>query len=417
MKSRIMVYVVLAFMLGACVLQIPPAATITPVPPFVQPTPTQAPTLPPANTPVLPTPTLSPIQEPSPTPEPTLTITPSPAPITTTAPKTQIPTEALMTLLTVGNSLYQSGEYVMASTLYTEMLSRDPDPEVYALRADTYNRMGDFDAAISDYLAALDLGTDNDTVLNNLCWDLGITGQAEKALPYCEQAVASKASASYRDSRGVVYAQLGMVQEAVADFQAVADDLKSATDSSLRAIAAERQEWITSLKQGVNPITPEVLTQLRGDDIAIAATSTPVPSTVVVPCSALQEAAGEAGFMFDKPDASEGAETLTGNRAKGSCKAVLELVGPETGLTAASLQASGCSDDEQSGLAYWFMAALLPGEREQAKAIVYMVLNVYYVIEGEVETTGEQAIGNVIFETRRSEVPAPVFEITARVKS
>ena len=132
--------------------------------------------------------------------------------------------------------------------------------------------------------------------------------------------------------------------------------------------------------------------------------------------SAVRESADAAGFTFGELDVSSGEDTLTGNREKGVCKAVLKLVGPETSLTAASLQASGCTDDEQSGLAYWFMASLLPGEREQAKAIVYLVLGVYYVIEGEIETTGEQEIGNVIFETRRIEAPAPVFEVTARFK-
>jgi tetratricopeptide (TPR) repeat protein len=386
-RTLLMIGLVLMVLLIAACLQATPPPTYTPAPPTSTPGPTQ---------------------EPSPTP--------SPEPIAITAPSTEIPPEAFATLLAVGNSLYQSGEYVMASALYTEMLDRDPDPEVFALRADTNKRMGDFDAVIADYLAAVDLGTDNDVILNNLCWHLGITGQAEKALPYCEQAVEAEPSASHRDSRGVTYAQLGRIQGALADFQAVVDDLKDATDSSLKTNVAERQEWIVSLEKGVNPITPEVLAQLRDEEVAIAATSTPVPSTVPVPRSAVQESAGEAGFTFGEVTASGGEETLAGNREEGACKAVLKLVGPEEGLTAASLQASGCTDNEQSGLAYWFMVVLLPGEREQAKAIMYLVLDIYYVIEGVIEATGEQEIGNVIFETRHSADPTPVFKVTARFK-
>lgn len=321
-----------------------------------------------------------------------------------------------MTLITVSDSLYKAGKYEMAAVIYTELLNHNPDPLIYALRADAYDRLGDIDAAIADYLAALELGTTEYGVLNNLCWNLAITGQAEKALPYCEQAVEADPSSQCLDSRGVAYAQLGKTQEALADFQAVVDDMKDSADPSLKAIATERQKWITSLEKGVNPITPEVLAQLRDETKDVVATSTPVPSTVVVSRAAVQESAGEAGFTFGEVDASGGEETLTGNQADGDCEAVLKLVGPETGLTAVSLQTSGCTDDEQSGLAYWFMTALLPGEREQAKAIVHLVLAVYYVIEGEITTTGEQEIGNVVFTTSRSAAATPVFEVTARFK-
>ena len=344
------------------------------------------------------------------------TSTPSSVPPATLMPGTEMPLEVNLTLIRMADSLYKSGEYEMALVVYTEMLNYGPDPDLYSLRADTYDRLGDFDAAISDYLTAVDLGTKKDSILNNICWDLGIIGQAEKALPYCEQAVEVSPSPSNRDSRGLTYAQLEMTQEAIADFQAVADELKDATDSRLKNIATERQEWITSLEAGVNPITPEVLTKLRNDTSDVIATSTPVPETIAVSRSSVQKAAHEMGFAFGEVDTSGSEEKLTGNKTDGSCKGVLELVGPETGLTAASLQTMGCSDKEQSGLAYWFMGGLLPGEREKAKAIVYMVVDVYYVIEGEVETTGEKKIGNVIFEAKRSSDPMLVFEITARFK-
>ena len=76
----------------------------------------------------------------------------------------------------------------------------------------------------------------------------------------------------------------------------------------------------------------------------------------------------------------------------------------------------GCSDNAQSGAAFWLMDTLLPGNREKALAIVYMVVDVYYVIEGERETTGEKEIGNVILEVRCVDDDVTALEIVARFK-
>ena len=411
MLARSICLIALLFFLVACTAENTSLTQMT--------TPFPTATKPLTHTPLPPLPTSSPTQEPSPTltivptptqaPSPTQAITPTPAATTTPA----APYEALMTLVTMAHILYEDGHYEMVAVIYTQLLNHLPDDtKIYLLRADTYDRMGDFAAAISDYQTAIELGA-TDFALNNLCWDLGITGQADKALPYCEQAVATDPSPASHDSRGVTYAQLGMLQEALADFQVVVEDLEGVADPSLRDIHTQRAEWLVLLKDGVNPITPEVLAQLRHDTSAITATSTPAPDDVAVNRSSVQDSASQEGFIFDEVDTSGDEESLTGNLVKGSCQAVLKLVGPHNDLTAAWLQLSGCSDEAQSGRAYWFITEFLPDDREKAEAIVYMVMEVYYVIEGEITTTGKQEIGNVIFETKRSEAPTPSLEIWA----
>jgi len=351
-----------------------------------------------------------------PTLSPTLTLTLIPIPSATSVPTKGLSPEVLLKQINEADSMYKSGEFKKALGIYTELLTYGPDPRLYALRAETFDRLGDFNAAIADYLAAVDLGEKNDLVLNNLCWDMGITGQAEKALPYCEEAVKADPSSSKRDSRGVVYAQLGKFPEATADFQAVVDDLKGTTDPGLKAIATERQEWISSLQSKVNPITPEVLAKLRADTSAVAVAATPVPGPNAISRSSVQNAATKLGFKFGEVDGSGNEETLTGNLVKGSCNAVIQLVGPETDLTSVLLQATGCSDKDQAGFTTWLIMILVP-EKYAMDALTYASsMDIYNLIEGQVGTTGEVEIGNVIYETKRSADSKQTLEITAHFK-
>lgn len=313
-----------------------------------------------------------------------------------------------MTLLGIANSLYEDGAYEMAAVLYSELLQYDSDPTLYVYRADAYDKLGDFAAAIADYQTAVDLGMAEADILNNLCWDLAITGQAELALPYCEQAVAADPSAAHLDSRGVAYAQLEMIPEAMADFQAVVD--QAGTPAT---IASQRQEWLAALAEGSNPFTPELLAELRAETAVVTTTATPVLDTAVSR-SAVQQAAVEMGFIFGEAQTIEGKETAVGLYADGECMITMGLMGPETGLTNAVLQAVNCSEDTQSGVVYWFMYTVLTSDRELAQAIIYMVEDVYYVIEGEKETTGTKDIGNVTFEVKSAE-DGTVLELTAQI--
>lgn len=380
-----------------------PTATLTEKPPT--PTPTA---VPPTSTSIPPTPT--PTATSIPLTATSTPVPPTPTPTATPTPSPELPDEALMTLLTIADSFYQDGAYEVAAVIYTELMDYDSDPTLYAWRADTYDKLGDFEAAIVDYQTAVDLGMADADILNNLCWDLAITGQAELALPYCEQAVATDSSASHLDSRGVAYAQLEMIPEAIADFQVVVDQAGTPA-----AIVSQRQEWLTALEEGTNPFTPELLAELRTETAMVTAPTTPVPDTAVVSRTAVQQAAVDMGFIMGETQTVDGQESAMGIYSDGACMVTMNLTGSDTALSEAVLQTINCSEDTQSGVVYWFMETVVTTDREIAQAIVYMVADVYYVIEGEKETTGAKDIGNATFEVKRAE-DGTVLELTAQFK-
>ena len=131
-------------------------------------------------------------------------------------------------------------------------------------------KQGDWQTAIGDYRTSLALGLEADDAAgarNNICWFYALDGQAESALPYCEQAVNASPSASYLDSRGLAYAMTGDYAAAIADFEAALADWAESENPEIQAIRAERLEWLDALRAGENPITPQVLTELQSQDL------------------------------------------------------------------------------------------------------------------------------------------------------
>jgi tetratricopeptide (TPR) repeat protein len=133
-------------------------------------------------------------------------------------------------------------------------------------RADVYDSLGDYAAAIVDYETAVAIQDDEPNILNNLCWDLAITEQPERALPYCDQSIALEPEPASMDSRGVALGQLGEFEAAVADFEAVVADLADSSNPELVAIREQRAGWIAQMQQGQNPFTPAVMAELRGEE-------------------------------------------------------------------------------------------------------------------------------------------------------
>ena len=124
----------------------------------------------------------------------------------------------------MGGYMYDEGQYLMEIALYDAMLEYGLEPDqrarITTLQAGALEQIGQYDLALENYLAVLELDSEPPpAVLNNLCWDYALIGQAEAALPYCEDAVAADEIASHLDSRGVVYAMLGMYPEAILDFR------------------------------------------------------------------------------------------------------------------------------------------------------------------------------------------------------
>jgi hypothetical protein len=97
--------------------------------------------------------------------------------------------------------------------------------------------------------------------LNSLCWYGSIWGHPGDVLSDCDEAVEeAPGNGDVRDSRGVARALVGDLEGAASDFEAFVDW------TILSKTKAQRIAWIKTLGQGENPITEEVLSDLRQED-------------------------------------------------------------------------------------------------------------------------------------------------------
>ena len=172
-------------------------------------------------------------------------------------------------LMDVAGGLYERGAYEISLKIYNEVIAMGgPVAEMsitYKLRAQVLAQMGDYEAAIDDLLYGIELDDSDSTIYNQVCWNYGLIDKPDLALPYCEKAVAMDPDTHYLDSRGLVYALLGNYDAAIADFQIVVDELEGSTDPGLKSLYISRMAWLEVLESGENPITPEVLAELRGE--------------------------------------------------------------------------------------------------------------------------------------------------------
>jgi tetratricopeptide (TPR) repeat protein len=99
---------------------------------------------------------------------------------------------------------------------------------------------------------------------NQLCWNGSVWGHAAEVMFACERAVEmDEGSGNFGsiDSRGLARALVGNLEGALADFREILDVLS--VGNGVDEIIAQRRSWIARLERGENPVTPEVLAELR----------------------------------------------------------------------------------------------------------------------------------------------------------
>lgn len=186
--------------------------------------------------------------------------------------------DACRALLAYAPDFARVNDYEAVRTLLDTVIACDLPADtragLYLFRSEADAKLGDFDAAIGDYIEALDLDLsagDQAMAQNNICWYYALTGRGEAALPFCEEAIAAEPSPSYLDSRGLAYALTGNTEAAIADFSAAVDAWSTEANPALAATLTQRTLWLDALRAGADPITDEVLADLRAESLAPAA--------------------------------------------------------------------------------------------------------------------------------------------------
>jgi tetratricopeptide (TPR) repeat protein len=117
---------------------------------------------------------------------------------------------------------------------------------------------------ISDLNRALELAPNFWVSHHALCWGYALDQLPEEGLPHCDEAVASDASGSTRDGRGLILAQMGRLDEAAADLEHYLAWLDTQpqvwSELNNRAIY---EEILEGLRAGENLVTVERLEALR----------------------------------------------------------------------------------------------------------------------------------------------------------
>ena len=167
-----------------------------------------------------------------------------------------------------GNAYLQrglDGDLERAQREFNRAIELDPNsPMAFFNRGLVFSAIGDMEKSIADLRRAQELDPLDYNVNNTLCWQLGVHGQPEAALPYCELALQENQGNRALDSRGLVYAVMGRRSDAVADFRAFLTWAgESAEEGCEGYYSPSRQAWIEKLEEGESPFDEEALHDLR----------------------------------------------------------------------------------------------------------------------------------------------------------
>ena len=399
MKRIVFVLVLLSLLLAGCGASDAPAD-----PPTIAPTATSAP------------PTATPEPTDTPTPEPTATPEPTPTPEPTLPP---IPTDveelAILLEATVKESMAKY--YRWSIGISTHILEYFIDhPEIYLLRAESSSKIGDFENAIQDLETAvefpyLDSPEINVGMYNNLCWYLGITGEPERALPYCEDPVLLEAAeltdqkAIVLDSIGLVYGMLGRIEESIATFQEMITLLEEDEFGFYDDLIAQRKEWISAMENGEDPFTPEVLESLRQETIDPAA----LPAGEVreeYTFNYFTEFVAQDGFEYLGSDTNDyGVPYDFYATMFNECTMLVAVYGDEEQFAYNRMGLMGCTGEQMRGEVGWFGRLMLLEDPYQdddnciplGQFYAWQITELDSLITGEITDTSEITIKGITF--------------------
>ena len=154
----------------------------------------------------------------------------------------------------------EEGDLQLAAEDFSRTIELTPDsPKAHFNRGLLYSDLEDWNRSLADLRRASDLSPYDPVFNNALCWQLGVRGQPEEALPFCDLAVEVDPAGMARDSRGLVYAMIGRADEAVADLEAFLSWVDTAGETCRSHYGPSRLAWIEALKSGGNPFDAETL--------------------------------------------------------------------------------------------------------------------------------------------------------------
>jgi len=120
-----------------------------------------------------------------------------------------------------GNAYYRKGDFDTALADYNAAIQLDPKYTfAYYNRGGAWRNKGDLDRAIADYSEAIRLDPKNAAYLNERCWARAIAGrELPLAVADCTEALRiAPNDPRIIDSRGFAYLRLSRLDEAVADY-------------------------------------------------------------------------------------------------------------------------------------------------------------------------------------------------------
>ena len=159
----------------------------------------------------------------------------------------------------------QPGDESAALADFSQAIELDPEAATgYYNRGLVYSGLEDGPRATADLRAAQEREPRRPEFNNALCWHLATQNQPARALPYCQRALEYQPAGPALDSRGLVYALMGRVDESVADFRAfLAWAEASAKPSCGDSYRPSREGWIAALEAGGNPFDEATRRGLR----------------------------------------------------------------------------------------------------------------------------------------------------------